>query len=42
MRFKPRRNWHADILLPADARITEIHLRVYGFGFPDFRISYMD
>jgi hypothetical protein len=36
MQLTPAGNWHADIWLPADARITEIHLRVYSFGFPDF------
>jgi hypothetical protein len=36
MKLTPCRSWHADVWLPADARITEIHLRVYSFGFPDF------
>jgi hypothetical protein len=35
MKFTAGRDWHAEIWLPADAQITEIHLRVYSFGHPD-------
>jgi hypothetical protein len=29
-------DWHAKIRLPRDAQISEIHLRVYSFSFPDY------
>jgi hypothetical protein len=35
MLFSPGLDWHVDIWLPLDAQITEIHLRVYSFVFPD-------
>ncbi len=35
MLFSSGKKWHADLWLPADARITEIHLRVYSFAFPE-------
>jgi len=36
MLFSAGHDWHADIWLPRDAQISEIHLRVYSFSFPDF------
>jgi hypothetical protein len=36
MVFTHGQDWHADIWLPGDARISEIHLRVYSFSFPDY------
>jgi len=36
MKFTAGRDWHADISLPPDAQIAEIHLRVYSFGYPDY------
>jgi hypothetical protein len=35
MIFSLGHGWHADIWLPGDAQISEIHLRVYSFSFPD-------
>jgi hypothetical protein len=35
MLFTAGHDWHVDIWLPSDAQITEIHLRVYSFPFPD-------
>jgi hypothetical protein len=35
MTFSSVHDWHAEILLPVDARISEIHLRVYSFSFPE-------
>ena len=35
MRFSDDGDWHHDIWLPAGAQMTEIHLRVYSFAFPD-------
>ena len=35
MLFSASRDWHTDIWLPRDAQISEIHLRVYSFSFPD-------
>jgi hypothetical protein len=34
MMFTPTNDWRADIFLPLDAQISEIHLRVYSFSFP--------
>ena len=36
MVFSDGQDWHADIWLPVDARISEIHLRVYSFSFPEY------
>ena len=36
MLFSSGHNWHTEIWLPRDAQISEIHLRVYSFPFPDF------
>jgi hypothetical protein len=36
MLFTAGHDWHVDIWLPAKAQITEIHLRVYSFSFPDY------
>ena len=36
MLFSADQNWRADIRLPRDAQISEIHLRVYSFSFPDY------
>ena len=36
MKFTSGHDWHADIWLPPDAQIAEIHLRVYSFGHPDY------
>jgi hypothetical protein len=36
MDFSANGNWHHDIWLPLDAQLTEIHMRVYSFAFPDF------
>jgi hypothetical protein len=36
MLFSSGHDWHADIWLPGEAQITEIHLRVYSFSFPDY------
>ena len=36
MKFTAARDWHTDIWLPNDAQITEIHLRVYSFGHPEY------
>jgi hypothetical protein len=36
MSFSLLGDWHHDIWLPADAQMTEIHMRVYSFAFPDF------
>jgi hypothetical protein len=36
MTFTPGHDWHADVWLPRDARISEMHLRVYSFSFPDY------
>ncbi|MEJ0080588.1 MAG: hypothetical protein WDM78_06435 [Puia sp.] len=36
MKFTTGHDWHADIWLPPDAQIAEIHLRVYSFGHPDY------
>jgi hypothetical protein len=36
MSFSMNGDWHHDIWLPADAQMTEIHMRVYSFAFPDF------
>lgn len=35
MLYSAGHDWHADIWLPSDARIIEIHLRVYSFTFPE-------
>jgi hypothetical protein len=35
MLFSPGHDWHTDIWLPRDTQISEIHLRVYSFSFPD-------
>jgi|SRR5450631_3345009 hypothetical protein len=35
MLFSSGHDWHLDIRLPLNAQITEIHLRVYSFSFPD-------
>jgi hypothetical protein len=35
MRFSDGGDWHHDIWLPAGAKMTEIHLRVYSFAFPE-------
>ncbi len=35
MNFSPGNDWHVDLWLPPDAQITEMHLRVYSFTFPD-------
>jgi hypothetical protein len=35
MFFSSGKKWQADVWLPADAQITEIHLRVYSFAFPE-------
>ncbi len=35
MLFSSGQDWHLDIRLPLNAQITEIHLRVYSFSFPD-------
>jgi hypothetical protein len=35
MLFTAAHDWHADIWLPGDAQISEIHIRVYSFTFPD-------
>lgn len=36
MSFSEGGDWHHDIWLPAGAQMTEIHLRVYSFTFPDY------
>jgi hypothetical protein len=36
MLFTVGKDWHVNILLPLDAQIAEIHLRVYSFSFPEF------
>lgn len=36
MTFSSGQDWHADLWLPRDAQISEIHLRVYSFSFPDY------
>jgi hypothetical protein len=35
MLYTAGKDWHLDIWLPSDAQITELHLRVYSFAFPD-------
>jgi hypothetical protein len=35
MLFSATSHWYAEVQLPGDAQISEIHLRVYSFGFPD-------
>jgi hypothetical protein len=35
MLFSTANNWHAEVLLPGSAQISEIHLRVYSFSFPE-------
>jgi hypothetical protein len=35
MSFSGDGEWHHDIWLPEGARMTEIHLRVYSFTFPE-------
>ena len=35
MNFSASGDWHHDLWLPADAQVTEIHLRVYSFAFPN-------
>ena len=34
MLFSDSQDWHTDIILPPDAKISEIHLRVYSFSNP--------
>jgi hypothetical protein len=36
MNFSEGQDWHADIWLPVDALVSEIHLRVYSFSFPEY------
>ncbi len=35
MLFTTGNDWHADIYLPGNAQISEIHLRIYSFCFPE-------
>jgi hypothetical protein len=35
MRFSAANHWHAEVALPGGAQISEIHLRVYSFSFPE-------
>jgi hypothetical protein len=35
MLFSETNLWHAEVLLPRGAQISEIHLRVYSFCFPE-------
>jgi hypothetical protein len=35
MKFSANGDWHHDIWLPEGAQMTEIHLRVYSFAFPE-------
>jgi hypothetical protein len=44
MQFSDSSDWHIDIILPPDASISEIHLRVYSFSYPEniYSISWGD
>ena len=44
MLLSESRDWHIDIILPPDASISEIHLRVYSFSYPEniYAISWGD
>jgi hypothetical protein len=35
MKFSVNGDWHHDIWLPEGAQMTEIHLRVYSFAYPE-------
>lgn len=39
MMFTQTHDWRADIFLPLDAQISEIHLRVYSFSYPAYNYS---